>query len=169
MSQILMGEGEWIHIPRQRKLQIFFCLLVSFRGFFKLGLANVKTATITMLQLHRKHNLGNNSDFTSACTQPWFAAPVSHCCYFRRCRGFPGAVEQGARHAEPYHRQGVSTPQPPGAKPDTCHHRSPHPRLRPASSKGHFPREGHTDGPSGKGRNDAAHETVFQSLWISPK
>lgn len=36
------------------------------RVFFKLGLKNVKTAIITMLQLHRKHNLGNNSDFTSA-------------------------------------------------------------------------------------------------------
>lgn len=110
----------------------------------------MKIATITVLQLHRKHNSGNNSDFTSAYTQPQFAATVSHCCYFRRCRGFPGASEQGARHAEPYHRQGMSTLQSPGAKPDACHHRSPHSRLQTASIKGHVPREGHTEGPSGK-------------------
>lgn len=110
----------------------------------------MKIATITVLQLHRKHNSGNNSDFTSAYTQPQFAATVSHCCYFRRCRGFPGASEQGARHAEPYHRQGMSTLQLPGAKPDACHHRSSHSRLQTASIKGHVPREGHTEGPSGK-------------------
>lgn len=45
----------------------YFDWLVS--GFFcKLGLANVKTAIITMLQLHRKHNLGNNSDYI--CLRP---------------------------------------------------------------------------------------------------
>lgn len=56
---------------------------------FKLGLANMKTAITTVLQLCRTHNLGNNSDFTSAYTQPWFAATVSYHCYFRMCWGFP--------------------------------------------------------------------------------
>lgn len=152
--------------PQTEEATNFFCLVGFSLLFFKLGLANVTTAIITVLQLHKKHDLGNN---TSAYTQPWFAATVSQCCYFRRCWGFPGAVEQGARQAEPYHRQGVSTPQPPGAEPDACHRRSPHPRLQPASIKGHVPGEGHTGGPSGKGRNDAAQETFFQSLWTSPK
>lgn len=124
-----------------------------------------------MLYLHRKHNLGNSSDLTSAYTQPWFAATVSHCCYFRRCWGFPGAVEQGARHAEPYHRQGVSTPQLPGAKPDACHHRSPHPSLWPASTKGHVPREGHT-GPwraSRKGKEWWSAWDIFSKLANKPQ
>lgn len=171
ICQILMKEGGVNTHPQTEEAVIYFFvgwLLVGL-CFFKLGLANVKSAIITMLQLHRKHNLGNSSGFTSAYSRAWFAATVSHCCYSRRCRGFPGAAEQGARHAEPYHRQGGSTPQPPGAKPDACHHRSPHPRLWPASIKEHVPREGHTEGPSGKGRNDGLHETFFQSLRISPK
>lgn len=60
----------------------------------------MKTAITTVLQLCRKHNLGNNSDFTSAYTQPWFAATVSRRCYFRRCWGFPqgsGARGQACR------------------------------------------------------------------------
>lgn len=93
----------------------------------------MKIAIITELQLHRKHNFGNNSEFTSAYTQPWFAATVSHCCYFRRCRGFPGAAEQGARHAEPDHRQGMSTPQLPGAKPVHATTWSKPPSQAPAS------------------------------------
>lgn len=51
-------------------ISIFFYFDWLVSGVFcKLGLANVKTAIITMLQLHRKHNLGNNSDFTSAYAQ----------------------------------------------------------------------------------------------------
>lgn len=105
--------------PQREKATIFFFWLVGFIFFFKLSIANVKMAIITVLQLHKKHNLANN---TSAYMQPWFAATVSHCCYFRSCRGFPGAVELEARHAEPYHRQGESTPQPPGAKLDATKH-----------------------------------------------
>lgn len=36
-------------------------------------------------------------------------------------------------------------------------------------SKGHVPREGDAEGPSGKSRNNALRETLFQSLRISPE
>lgn len=57
-----------------------------------------------MPQLCRTHNLGNNSDFTSAYTQPWFAATVSYHCYFRTCWGFPwgGGARGQARWAVPH-------------------------------------------------------------------
>lgn len=56
-----------------------------------------------------------------------------------------------------------------GAKPDARHHRSPHPRLQPTSVKGHVPREGQAEGPSGKRGNDALCEASFQSWQISPE
>lgn len=53
--------------PQTEEATNFFCLVGFSLLFFKLGLANVTTAIITVLQLHKKHDLGNN---TSAYTQP---------------------------------------------------------------------------------------------------
>lgn len=77
--------GVYISPDRSSYSLLLFVLLLF---FFKLGLANMKTAITTVLQLCGQHNLGNNSDFTAVYTPPWFAA-VSRHCYFRRWRGFP--------------------------------------------------------------------------------
>ena len=65
VSQILTGGANTY--PQTEAVTVFFCLVFV---FLKLGLANMKTAIITVLQLCGKHNLANNSDFISAYTQP---------------------------------------------------------------------------------------------------
>lgn len=131
---------------------------------FKLGLVNMKTAIITVLQLCRKHNSGSNSDFTSAYTQPWFAATVSMLLLTSGGAGASlGQWSKGPGMLSPATgREWVCFSQ--GAEPDTCHHRPLDPMLRPASIK-----EGRAEEPSGKRRNYALHGTSFQSLQITPE